>query len=136
MGLFIIIVKQTIMKKIFTLILLFCFSIAFTNVTAQNSKPVVGEWKYKVAQAPYGYDTGVISLKEVEKKLTGEIIFDSGYKVKLQSVDFKNDTLRVGVYVDSEYVNILSRVKGKKLEGTVDSSMGKMDLTAEKLEKK
>jgi hypothetical protein len=124
------------MKKIFTLILLFCFSIAFTNVTAQNSKPVVGEWKYKVAQAPYGYDTGVISLKEVEKKLTGEIIFDSGYKVKLQSVDFKNDTLRVGVYVDSEYVNILSRVKGKKLEGTVDSSMGKMDLTAEKLEKK
>ena len=121
------------MKKFFTLILLFCFSIAFTNVTAQ---PVVGEWKYKVAQAPYGYDTGVISLKEVEKKLTGEIIFDSGYKVKLQSVDFKNDTLRVGVYVDSEYVNILSRVKGKKLEGTVDSSMGKMDLTAEKLEKK
>lgn len=136
MGLFIIIVKQTIMKKFFTLILLFCFSIAFTNVTAQNSKPVVGEWKYKVARAPYGYDTGVISLKEVEKKLTGEIIFDSGYKVKLQSVDFKNDTLRVGVYVDSEYVNILSRVKGKKLEGTVDSSMGKMDLTAEKLEKK
>ena len=56
--------------------------------------------------------------------------------MKLQSVDFKNDTMRVGVYVDSEYVNILSRVKGKKLEGTVDSSMGKMDLTAEKLEKK
>lgn len=123
------------MKKVFTFLLLFCFSTAFINVTAQNTKPIVGEWKYKVAQAPYGYDTGVISFKEVEKKLTGDITFDSGYKVKLQSVVFKNDTLKVGVYVDSEYVNILSHVKGKKLEGIVDSSMGKMDLTAERIEK-
>lgn len=95
---------------------------------------IVGEWKYKVAQAPYGYDTGVISIKEDKKDLIGEVIFDSGYKVKLQSVDFKNDTLRVGVYIDSEYINILSLVKGNTLEGTIDSSQGKMNLIAERSE--
>ncbi|MDD4777490.1 MAG: hypothetical protein PHV53_04280 [Fermentimonas sp.] len=121
------------MRKILIVLMFTCLSSVFINVNAQNPKSILGEWKYSVNQAPYGYDRGVISFKEVEKKLTGDVTFDSGYKVNLQSVAFKNDTLKAGVNVEGEYVTILSHVKGKKIEGTVDTSMGKMNLTAERL---
>ncbi len=105
----------------------------FFNVNAQSLKTVVGEWKYSVPQAPYGYEKGVISLTEKDKALSGDLIFDSGYKVKLSSVSLKADTLRLGVYVESEYVTVVSKVKGNKMDGTVDSSQGKMTLKADKI---
>lgn len=123
------------MRKLFFVFLLACLYGASLSINAQNNKSIVGDWKYNVSQAPYGYDKGVISLKESEKVLTGDVTFDLGYKANLQSVTLKNDTLRAGVYVDSEYVNIISLVKGNKLEGTVDSSIGIMNLTAEKIKK-
>lgn len=106
---------------------------AFLNVCAQSNKSVVGEWKYSVPEAPYGYEKGVISLSEKEKVLSGDLIFDSGYKVKLSSVSLKADTLRLGVYIESEYISVVSKVKGNKMEGSVDSSQGKMTLKADKI---
>lgn len=103
------------------------------NVNAQSNKTVVGQWKYSVPEAPYGYEKGVISLTEKDKALSGDLIFDSGYKVKLASVSLKADTLRLGVYIESEYITAISKVKGNKIDGTVDSSLGKMTFKAEKI---
>ena len=94
---------------------------------------MLGEWKYSVPEAPYGYEKGIISLVEVDKKLSGELKFDSGYKVKLSSVSLKSDTLRLTAYVESEYVSAVSKVKGNEMEGKVDTSMGVMRLKAEKI---
>ncbi len=121
------------MRKIFIFFLFMLATGAYFNANAQSNKSLVGEWKYNVPQAPYGYDKGVISFTEKEKTLSGDVTFDSGYKVKTQNVSMKNDTLRVGVYVESEYVNVLTIVKGNKMEGTVDSSQGKMNFKAEKV---
>lgn len=106
---------------------------AFFSVNAQNNKAVLGEWNYSVTQAPYGYKKGVISLVEKDKTLSGELILVSGYKVTLTNVSFKADTLRATVYVDSENVNVVAKVKDRKMEGTVDSSIGIIGLEAEKV---
>lgn len=119
-------------KLLFIFGLLFVIG-AFTNVNAQSNKTVVGEWKYNVPEAPYGYEKGVIALAEKNKVLSGDLVFDSGYKVKLSNVSLKADTLRLGVYVESEYVTVVSKVKGNKMDGIVDSSQGKMTLKAEKI---
>ena len=121
------------MRKLFIVLGLLVITGAFVSVNAQNNKSVLGEWKYNVAEAPYGYDKGVISIVENEKKLSGEVIFDSGYKVKLSEAALKADTLRLSVYVESEYVTVVLKVKGNKMDGTVDSSQGKMTLKAEKI---
>ena len=125
--------KSIIMRKLLVVFGLLFIIGAFFNVNAQSNKTVVGEWKYSVPEAPYGYEKGVISLVEKEKVLSGDLIFDSGYKVKLSSVSLKTDTLRLGVYIESEYISVVSKIKGNKLEGTVDSSQGKMTLKADKI---
>ena len=121
------------MRKLLVVFGLLFITGVFFNVNAQSNKTVVGKWKYSVPEAPYGYEKGVISLTEKDKALSGDLIFDSGYKVKLSSVSLKADTLRLGVYVESEYVTVVSKVKGNKMDGTVDSSQGKMTLKAEKI---
>ena len=121
------------MRKVLIVFVLIISTGVFVSVNAQSAKSVVGEWKYSVPQAPYGYEKGVISLTEKEKELSGEVVFDSGYKVKLSSAALKADTLKLRVYVESEYVTVVSKIKGNKMEGTVDSSQGKMELKAEKI---
>ncbi len=83
-------------------------------------------------EAPSGYEKGVIFLVEKDKALSGDLVLDSGYKVKLSNVSLKSDTLRLGAYVESEYVTVVSKVKGNKIEGKVDTSMGILGLKAEK----
>ena len=123
------------MRKLFIVLSLFLAAGALFSVNAQSNEIVVGEWQYSVPEAPYGYEKGVISLVEADKKLSGELKFDSGYKVKLSSVSLKSDTLRLTAYVESEYVSAVSKVKGDKMEGKVDSSMGSMVLKAERVRK-
>lgn len=118
--------------------LLFVFTLVISLSTvfglqAQNKNKAIGKWKYEVSQAPYGYDTGIIEIKEQKNVLGGEVFFNSGYGVKLQKVTLQNDTLRTSTYVDSEYVDIVAHIKDKKMEGIVDTSMGKMKLKAEKV---
>lgn len=121
------------MRRLFIVLGLFFAAGVLSSVNAQSNKVVLGEWKYSVLEAPYGYEKGIISLVEVDKKLSGELKFDSGYKVKLSSVSLKSDTLRLTAYVESEYVSAVSKVKGNEMEGKVDTSMGVMRLKAEKI---
>ncbi len=121
------------MRRLFIVLGLFFAAGVLSSVNAQSNKVVLGEWKYSVPEAPYGYEKGIISLVEVDKKLSGELKFDSGYKVKLSSVSLKSDTLRLTAYVESEYVSAVSKVKGNEMEGKVDTSMGVMRLKAEKI---
>ncbi len=123
------------MNKIF---LVFAMIIATTfsfQATAQNKK-VTGEWKYEVNQAPYGYNKGVLSFEnQKDGKLAGKVIFDSGYTVNLTNVLFKEGVLSAEATIDGERVKLVSTIKEKEKElaGTVDTSMGIMNLKAKKV---
>ena len=121
------------MKKIFLALVVLFSAVSLFSLTAQNNKKVVGVWKYEVSQAPYGYDKGTLEVKELKNVFSGEIKFNSGNSVTLQKVTLSNDTLRANVFVDSESVDIVAKINNTKMEGTVNTSMGKMSLKADKV---
>jgi hypothetical protein len=122
------------MKKV--LIFAFLVAIFAGNVNAAvgtANKDVVGEWKYEVPTAPYGYEKGVLVLAEKEGKLAGQIKFEDGYKIELKNVTFAEGVLKCGLYVDYEYVSIKAKIDGKKMTGAVATPEGDMKITASKV---
>lgn len=123
------------MKRLFVLTLFTLLVGTIIQVTAQEKK-IIGDWKYQVSSAPYGYESGTITFSKDEANLKGAIKFYGGYEVKLQNPSFKNDTLRAGAFVEGENIKITALYKEDKLEGKVDTSMGVMPISAVKNEAK
>jgi hypothetical protein len=123
------------MKKFFVFTLLFAAFIAITSNAAVSSdnNDVVGEWKYEVPNAPYGYQQGVISFTEENNELSGEVKFSDGYKVKLKEVSYEEGKLTLGLYIDYEYITVKADVEEGAMKGNVNTSEGKMNFTAEKI---
>lgn len=119
------------------LILFTFFIAAFAGIVKATISPankdVIGEWKYEVPTAPYGYEKGVMSISEKEGKLVGEVKMADGYKVELKNVEFADGILKCGLYIDYDYINVSSKIEGKKMTGTVKTPQGDMNLTAEKI---
>ncbi len=122
------------MKKLFVIAFLMAVvsGTVFASVT-QNNKEVVGEWKYEVPTAPYGYEKGVLVFNEKEGKLVGEVKFEDGYKIELKNITYTENTVTCGLYVDYEYVSVKAKVEGKKMTGAVNTPEGEMKITAEKI---
>lgn len=121
------------MKKL----LVFAFLVAIVAgsvnaAVAKGNSDVVGEWKYEVPTAPYGYEAGTLVFSEKEGALTGLVKFEDGYKIDLKNITYADGVLKCGLYVDYEYVSIKAKVDGKSITGTVDSPDGEMKLTAKK----
>ena len=121
------------MKKILILTFVAVLVAVTTSAfVASGNKDVVGEWKYEVPTAPYGYEKGVLNFSEKENELAGEVKFKDGYKITLKDVTYTCDTLKFGLYIDYQYIGVTATVKESKMMGFVDSPEGKMKLTAEK----
>lgn len=121
------------MKKLILLVFMFGIISGMVNgATSQGNQNVVGEWKYEVPTAPYGYQKGMITIAQNNGTLTGVVKFESGNKVQLKTATVEGDILKLGLYVESEYVSLAAKTTGNKMEGTVDSSQGKMAFKAEK----
>ena len=123
------------MKKL----LIFAFLVAIfagnvnATVSEKGNKVIVGEWKYEVPAAPYGYEKGSLIISEKEGVLAGEVKFEDGYKIKLEKVTFAEGIFKCGLYVDYNYVGIKTKVEGKKMSGAVATPEGEMPITANKV---
>lgn len=122
------------MKKLLAITFLFAVVLGTANASVSSgNNDVVGEWKYEVPTAPYGYEKGTIVVEEKEGNLAGHVKFEDGYKIELKNLAYADGLLKCGLYVDYEYVSIKAKVDGKKMTGTVDTPEGEMKLTAEKV---
>lgn len=122
------------MKKL--LVIAFLIGIVAGTVdmaVAAGNKDVVGEWKYEVPSAPYGYEKGVLIIAEKEGKLAGEVKFADGYKIELKNIIYAEGEFKCGLYVDYEYVSVKAKIEGKKMKGSVATPEGEMPITAEKV---
>lgn len=126
------------MKKfIYTIVILLTASLF--ALSAQNKKAVVGKWNYEAGQAPYGYNKGVFEVKleaneeAKEEALTAEVTFTSGQRSKFQNVTMRNDTVWATAFIDGENIKLEAKVDKQTMTGTVDTSMGKMSMTADKV---
>ena len=122
------------MKK---LLFFFVLTILMTGTagvsTAANNKPVLGEWKFQVPTAPYGYEKGVMVFTEKEAKLAGEVKMADGYKIDLKNIEYADGVLKFGLYIDYEYISATSKIEGDKMTGSVKTPDGEMKLSAEKV---
>jgi len=123
------------MKKLMILVLVVVAVLGSLNASyaAGNNKDVVGNWKYEVPSAPYGYEKGTLVFTEKEGKLVGEVKFADGYKIEMKNVTYENGELKCGLYVDYEYVSVKAKIEGNKMTGAANTPEGEMKLTAEKL---
>jgi len=122
------------MKKIIAFVFVLAFTASVVNaVETPNKKDVIGEWKYEVPTAPYGYSSGTFVISEKEGKLAGHVKFSDGYKIDLKDVTYEEDTLKFGLYIDYSYVSLKSKIEGQNMNGTVNTPEGDMKVTAKKV---
>jgi hypothetical protein len=122
------------MKKLLIVALFFAtISGSLQAAVSQKNKDVVGEWKYEVPTAPYGYEKGVLVITEKEGQLAGEVKFADGYKIELKNLNSAGNVFKCGLYIDYDYISITANIEGKKMNGTVKTPEGDMKLTAEKV---
>ncbi len=124
------------MKKLFTLA--FLITLLSGSVFSSNyskSDDILGEWKYEVDAAPYGYEAGTLVFYMTEGKLLGKVLLNQNDKIELQNVSFVEGELKFGLYVENDYVSIKATIDGNKLDGTVSTPEGPKKIKAEKIVK-
>jgi len=121
------------MKKLIILAFLFVVVIGSVNASKGSANSdVVGNWKYEVPTAPYGYEKGTLAFTEKEGKLAGEVKFADGYKIVMKDVTYEAGVVKCGLYVDYEYISVKAKIEGTKMTGTVNTPEGEMKISAEK----
>ena len=77
-------------NSILVIVLFLIISEMVNGAMVQGNQNVVGEWKYEVPTAPYGYQKGVIILTADNSVLSGEVKFDTGYKIQFKNAIFES----------------------------------------------
>lgn len=123
------------MKKLLIFAFLTAIVVSAVNAATTGKKEeIIGQWKYEVPTAPYGYETGTLLISEKEGEFAGEVKFADGYKIDLKNVRYTEGIFKCGLYIDYQYIDITAKVDGKILAGEVDTPEGKMKITAKKME--
>lgn len=109
--------------------------IILSSFTAEESfvgvKKILGEWDYKVPDASYEYQEGVLVLTRIDGELKGEVRIQ-GQGVPLEEIVYKKNNLTALIYVQGDTVKLDLNFKKHSFEGTVDYSMGTLTMTGTK----
>ena len=90
-------------------------------------KKFVGVWDYEVPNAPYGYQTGTMTLTKQKRALKGSISVGS-YTSELEEIETKKNELSGFVRVEGEKVQLKLTFDKNSFEGTALSSQGSMEM--------
>jgi len=120
------------MKKLLSFILFAFLVTGMSDVYASLKPEVKGIWNYEVSKAPYKYEKGNIVFSETDGKVLVTVKLSDGTEFKGQDIKIKKNIFSFKVQIEYEDVEINGNVIENKMIGKVDSSMGVMDLIAEK----
>jgi hypothetical protein len=121
------------MKKLMIIVLFaFCATLASKPAIASEKENLNGTWLYKVAAAPYEYNSGKLIFGEKDGKITGTIKFMDGSEIKAQEVSIDNNNFSFSVVIQDNQVKVTGKIVTGKITGKVYSPQGLMDLTAER----
>jgi len=117
------------------LVLLVVSSLALSlNAAEKKFKKIVGVWEFAAPNAPQPYDAGVLTIKEVDKKLAAEFTIQ-GQAMAVPQIEFADNTLTLGFEVESTPITLVLKLKDEVLEGTTDSPNGQITVTAKQKKK-
>jgi hypothetical protein len=122
------------MKKLILILFVFALTANFVNAAERPANSdVIGEWKYEVPNAPYGYNTGNLVFEELEGALKGFVKLEGNNKIDLKDITYEEGVLKFGLYVDYNYVTLKVTIEGENMKGIVNSPEGEIPITAKKV---
>jgi hypothetical protein len=105
-------------------------SISFSSVAAEKGyKKILGVWDFSAPSAPQPYDSGTLTFKEVDKKLTGGFTVQ-GQEIAIPKVEFGSETLTLNFEVENTPINLILKLKEGVLEGSTETPNGLVTVTA------
>ena len=117
------------------LALLFVVSMAVsTNAADKGYKKILGVWEFSAPTAPAPYDSGLLTLKEVDQKLVAEFTIQ-GQAMAVPQTAFDNDALTLNFEVENNPIMLKLILKDGILEGKTDSPNGPVAVTAKPAKK-
>ena len=112
------------------LMFLFVLSISVSSNAAEKKfRKIVGVWEFSAPNAPAPYDGGIMTIKEVDKKLVGEFTIQ-GQPMAIPQVQFEDNTLTLGFEVENTPITLILKLSKGVLEGTTDTPDGPVKVTA------
>jgi len=112
------------------LMFLFVFSISVSSNAAEKKfRKIVGVWEFSAPNAPAPYDGGIMTIKEVDKKLVGEFTIQ-GQPMAIPQVKFEENTLTLGFEVENTPITLVLKLTKDVLEGTTETPNGPVKVTA------
>ena len=117
------------------LVLLVASSLTLSSNAAEKKfKKIVGVWEFAAPNAPQPYDAGVLTIKEVDKRLAAEFTIQ-GQAMAVPQIEFAENTLTLGFEVENTPITLVLKLKDDVLEGTTESPNGQVTVTAKQKKK-
>ena len=112
------------------LLILVIISVASLSKAAETKfKKIIGVWEFAAPNAPQPYDSGVLTIKEVDNKLAAEFTIQ-GQAMAVPQSEFEENTLTLGFEVENTPITLILKLKDGVLEGTTDTPNGQITVTA------
>ncbi len=118
--------------KISGILLAFLFVVSMavsTNAADKGYKKILGVWEFSAPTAPTPYDSGLLTLKEVDQKLVAEFTIQ-GQAMAVPQTAFEKDALTLNFEVENNPIMLKLILKDGILEGKTDSPNGPVTVTA------
>jgi hypothetical protein len=111
-------------------------SLLLTSATTEKGyQKILGTWEFSAPAAPQPYDSGVLSLKEVDQKLKGEFTVQ-GQALAIPKIEFEGETLSLEFEVENTPITLKLKLKDGLFEGKTDTPDGPVIVKAKPAAKK
>lgn len=119
------------MKKWF--LLLFVLGVSTLAFSQNNTKQLIGKWKYTVDTGSELL-TGEINFTKDTGKLSGKAITSDGNTIPFTKVELKeNNILNIEIQTNSDVLKVTAKLDNESFSGTLASSQGEVPITFEKV---
>jgi len=116
-------------SRILLMILVIISMSLSANSAIKKYKKIVGVWEFTAPNAPEPYNGGILTIKEVDKKLTGEFNIQ-GQAMAIPQIEFSENILTLGFEVENTPITLILYLNNGVLEGTTDTPNGQVTVTA------
>jgi len=113
---------------LFALLLSVSMSISAQAVEKGHQK-ILGVWEFSAPEARQPYEKGILTLKEVDKKLAGEFTVQ-GQALAIPQIDFLKDILTLGFEIENTPISLKLKLTDGQLQGLAQTPDGPITVTA------
>lgn len=119
--------------KIVGILAFFMLFVGISQYTkAGDKKDFIGEWNYKVLEAPYGQNTGVLLIKMDSGKIEAKSILSDQTELNAGNIKYKDGHLIFTIQYEYDTITADLFLEGDTLKGRINTPSGLMNMLATK----